>query len=413
MPTTWGTLLLFLLIVFIEPRPASCFQLEWRLGTKEVCQARECDSNNSTLAMLCSSDAGFHIPFGARSSSPQGDANTSCTYGDVVDNRYYNSTQLLTHLGENAVVAFLGDSVTRNLLHTFLKWLGPEYDGWYQHLQELSRGWEGDYRNKMDHTYLCSPPLGPNNLTVAFFWRNHVGMSVSRVPWVHEKMPGKFGKCVWWENGSGMQHCDSAHNDGRMERWQCTDTLDSVQLAGRPKRSFILVASAAAHTAMEEIHGKRNLSDPDDYLEKSRWRFEQAWHSMEDTKPFWQTVTQDGGRNIFFLPLMMKYGLPRTTNADHVGVNAMNHILGHHLKDKLRGRSNLTCEHGLEIIETDQLTMTPFAPGPSGDGVHYSDQTNTALIQVIVERIIMYNASNWRTDALSWNQTTNHLDNSC
>ena len=396
--------------------PALGFKFEWRLGTKDECNARHCDTNTSTLSQLCSADPGVHIPFGAR--DPQHDlfSNTSCTFAEVLDNAYYNSSTFIDNIGDNAVVSFVGDSIMRNLFHSFLTFLGPEYTAWSTAIHEKAKGWKGQYREKLDHTFLCSPPLGPRNITLAFFWRNYLGLSVSRVPWVLPSMPGKFGRCVWWENGDAMHHCDGASEDGKVERWQCEDSLDQIQLAGKPRRAFILISGAGIHTAVEEIH-HRNASDPADYLAHSAARFEQAWQSLEATKTHWRHVSQDGGRNIFIMPPLLLNGLPRTTNAQHESVRAMNHMLDHHFKSRLRGRCNLTCEDGLEIIEHDAVTTGPHAPGTVGDGIHYGYLTDMALMQIIVERIVKYNKSNWRAHAGSWNlqqhNQSSHMDNSC
>lgn len=60
--------------------------------------------------------------------------------------------------------------------------------------------------------------------TECTYW--YVGAQMmSRIPWV--KPSGKNWKCVYWENGQAMQHCDSSSTEGAAVRWQCGNALDS------------------------------------------------------------------------------------------------------------------------------------------------------------------------------------------
>lgn len=390
MSSAYLILFLFLTALAAGP-PVVGLAIEWHRGDKVACDALHCGSPNSTISQLCSSYYGVKLAFGARDQDHNFFSNVSCTYASL-DQEAYSSRNLIDSLGNGAVISFIGDSIVRNLFHAFLAYLGPEYVSWYAKLTEQSKEWRGAYRDKMDHTYLCSPPLGPRNVTLAFFWRNYLGYSVSKVPWNLPTMPGKDSRCQWWENGDAMHHCDSASADGKTERWQCADLLDTVQLPGKPQRSFVLISSGGVHTVVEEVMHK-NASNPEEYLAKSKARFDGAWMSMESTKPYWKHIGEQGGRNIFIAPSQLQFGLPRTTNANHQSVNAMNDMLEKHFKSRLRGRSNLTCEDGLEIMETDLVTLPANSPGTEGDGVHYPDLTNFALTQLITERLLRFNKS--------------------
>jgi hypothetical protein len=226
-------------------------------------------------------------------------------------------------------------------------------------------------------------------------------------------MPGKHGRCVWWENGDGMRHCDSSHADGSNHRWNCSDTIDSIQLPGKPRRNFIVIASGGQHTAVEEINKvKGSKTNRTHVLESSKSRFVDSLNLMQATKSHWDVISREGGRHIFIMPSQITYGLPGSVCGNHDSALMMEAMMDEHIREPLRRRTNLTCEHGLEILDTSFVFSGPLAPGSRGDGLHYTELTNTAILQLLAHRISNFNGSNWRQDTVGWNHT-HHQDNSC
>lgn len=393
------------ILIQITSFASSQFRIEWETANKSTCDTF-CQNNS-----VCSYDSGLKYSFGER--NPKLNVNAACTFLKDGYN-YYNGTELLNHLGDNAVLAVVGDSIMRSLFVSMLSFLGPEYEDWFKNLQLMSGNWSAPGRDKLDHTFMCSEPLSRRNITLAFLWRPMYGHTVSRVPWVLPSMPGKEGRCVWWENGNGVRHCDSSHESGSHERWRCGDILDTIQRPGKPKRSFIVLSSGGAHNAVEEAQKARSVaSNQTLYLAHSEKRFMDATIGMEHTKSHWDVITKQGGRNIFLLPTKIDFGYPRTVGWPHSSAVMMENMLEYHVRQALRRRSNLTCENGFEILETSTVFAGPSAPGTVGDGMHYEFITNMALIQLITHRLVRFNSSDWRSDDAGWNQTSSHLDKAC
>ena len=380
---------------------------EWGKGNKTECEAMGCANLTS-----CSSDHGVRLKFGGGEIA---DPDRACTFIPVSNWSHYNATDILSWVGERGVLAFTGDSIMRSLFMTFLHSAGHEYLAWYQQLERLSGNWtKSAGRTKLDHTFLCSGPVGPKNITVAFLWRAQFGETVSRVPWVSAStQPRAYEKCVWWENGDAMRHCDSSAGEGAQERWSCTDTLDSIQLSGQGRRKFVVVSSGGQHNVVDAVHeafSKRTAEEQGNktyYLAASRKRFSDAWSSMEQRKKNWAVVTREGGRHIFILPMRLSYGLPRTVCGHHGTARAMEDMLEVHIRQRMRDTNDsdvLTgAEDGLEVLDTSWLFDIPNAPGSVGDGMHQGHLMNMAVLSLLAHRLINFNASNWRLDPLTWN----------
>lgn len=219
-------------------------------------------------------------------------------------------------------------------------------------------------------------------------------------------MPGKLGKCVWWENGAGMRQCDGSTVHGSDARWRCSIDLDSVQMTNRPKRKFVVVATGGVHNVVDAVKGVAPHTNETVYLQHSYGHFQKIFESMEETKQHWDVVTKEGGRHLLISPFEVTYGLPRTTSGNHYTATMMNRMLDVHVRQRLRKRSNLTCPpDGLEVIDASSLFLQPKSPGSVGDGIHYEHITNVAVMQLIMHRLISYNSSNWRNDCASWNSS--------
>ena len=365
--------------------------IDWGIGNKTFC------NEHCVNTTLCSTYIGWKLHFGAR--SPVDDPSAQCKFLRG-NSRYYNSNDLTNYLGDGGVVVLTGDSIMRHLFIELLNFLGEQpYAAWWRQLHEESTRWRGQHRDKLEHTYLCSPPLGPRSLTLAFLWHPLWGEHLSHLPFLPPDDPTR---CQWSAEDS-VRGCDHSPPDGATERWPCRSLLDSIQLPGQPQRRFVLVASTGAHTAMNEIHetGSVNVTET---IALSANRYKAAWHKLESARPHWSAISKDGGRNIFLTPARLSYGAPRTTNANHVSADRMEAISEAHIRAPLRaGPSNLTCgQAGLEVVDTSPVFFHANSPGSAGDGVHQEQITNVALIQLLVHRLLNFNASSWRQDRAGW-----------
>ena len=386
------------LLLLLLSSGAGGWKIDWGVGNKTFCDEH---CVNSTV---CSTYIGWRLKFGAR--GPVDDPAVQCKFltGLQSNERFYNSSDLTDYLGDRGVMIVAGDSIMRHMFVELVAFLGNDpYAAWWRQLQHDSLQWRGLGRDKLEHTFLCSPPLGPRNLTLAFLWRPFFGDHLTSVPFTPPTDPTR---CKWSAN-DGVHSCDHAMPDGALERWPCRDTLDSVQLPGQPPRRFVVLASAGGHTAVEELHAAKDLN-LSATLASSAGRFKAGWDKLEAAKQHWASITRQGGRNIFLTTARLSYGAPRTVMSNHASADRMDAMLEVHIREPLRaGRSNLTCgDDGLEIIDTTPIFYAPNSPGSSGDGMHHEQITNTALIQQIVHRLVHYNASNWRQDGASWNATT-------
>jgi hypothetical protein len=334
---------LLLILLVLSRFVRSEFRMQWGVANKTVCDAIDC-GNSST----CSYDSGEKIGFGMRESSyPLDEACSFLANTSVI----YNASHILDKVGENGVLVFTGDSIMRSLFITFLHMAGGDLLGWYQRLEAMSLNWTGAVRDRIDHTFLCSQPLGTLNTTVAFLWRPMLGNTLNRVPWVAASMPGRRGRCVWWENGDAMRHCDSSHYDGAQHRWNFSDTLDTVQLPGRPERNFVVVSSGGQHTVVDAVHSVHGNNTH--HLSLAKHFFADPLTAMESTKPHF------------------------------------------------------------EVLDAASVFYGPGSPASVGDGMHYPDISNRAVLQLLAHRLVHYNASTWRADAASWNRTSALLDHAC
>ena len=149
------------------------FTIQWGQANQSACAAF------CPHSPVCSTDTGWRIPYGGR--GPVLNPQAACKFLMPSSWRYYDPSSLLDFLGHGAALVLVGDSIQRHLFAALLGYLGKEYAAWWAALQEQSAAWRGPHRDKLEHTFVCSPPLGPRNLTVAFLWRPFFGEHLSKV----------------------------------------------------------------------------------------------------------------------------------------------------------------------------------------------------------------------------------------
>jgi hypothetical protein len=400
----------FICVVLFVGHVVNGVSVRWERNGNATCVALNCSDDavyQPNRPVLCSYHKGDHIP---DISDPTGCVSASFPALD----RLFSPEDLIRQLGPNGVLAFVGDSIVRSLFVTTLEFLGPIYSHWFHDIVNKSHSWAGAERTKIDHTYLCSPSLGPQNITISFFWRPYLGEQVvSRVPWV--KQAGRFGKCVWWENGDAMRHCDGSNEAGATERWQGEDRLDEVQLPPlringstilRPKREFVVISSAGVHNTHDSFNGNATT-----YVAIAEPIMRKYMKEMEDRRELWR-IAPSGGRNIFFLPPRLQGGT-RYSPVDKM--NALDLSLEEFVRKPMRTKSNITCDGDFEVIDIVDVTDTTgsqLEPGTVGDGIHYPHIVNYVLIQLIAERLILFNSSNWRQSS-SWDKSKSYMNNDC
>jgi len=382
-----------LLALLCQVWVARGWSIEWGVANKTECD-RICVNNT-----VCSQYIGWKLKFGQR--SPDDDPAVQCKFLTGND-YYYTATNLTKYLGDGGVLVLTGDSLVRHVFVELLNWLGDPYSTWWHHLHEVSTQWRGQPRDKLEHTYVCSPPLGPRNLTMAFLWHPFFGDHLTSVPFLPLGDPERCS----YRSDKGMQHCDHALPDGALQRWACADALDSVQLPGKPRRKFIVLASAGGHTAVEELMAARDLN-MSATLQSAAGRFRAGWDKLEAGRQHWSSISRGGGRNIFLTPARLSYGAPRTVMSNHNSADRMEKMLEVFIRSRLRAPSNLTCgDDGIETVDTAPIFYHENAPGSSGDGMHQEQISNIAMIQLLIHRLVGFTASTWRHDTASWNSSS-------
>ena len=273
----------------------------WQRYGLDKCSTLQCDSiYQQNRSYLCTADSGVYYSH----SSLQAEEKP-CITATMTSGRIFHPHEIINKVGFGGVLAFVGDSIVRSLFVTTMEFLGPEYSAWYHEIVNMSATWEGAPREKIDHTYLSSPLLGPNKITIAFFWRVQLGAGLMN------KLPFNRGwqNCVWWENGNAMRHCDGSRADGAKERWQGNDLLDSVQLPGKAKREFIVIASGGVHST----HKCKNIVEEEAYINDNA-DFRMFMDPWIKTKNQWSISDEahGSGRSIFFFAIVnQRVLLPR------------------------------------------------------------------------------------------------------
>lgn len=357
----------------------------WHRDTKEICKELNCDTINNPF---CTYNIGYRLY-----DEPPIDSRFECVYAEI-SGYIYKPEDIINKLGPYAVINFVGDSIVRSLFESTIHYLGVGYNEWYHNLINESSSWEGAYHQKIDHTYLCSPFLGKNNITISFLWRPMLENIITGLPWLRQN--GKTGRCEWWENGDNMRHCDGSTSEGSGVRWQCENRTTSLLyfdpiLNKQIKRQFIIVSMTGVHTAVKEM-SKRDGSDSNVYLEQVRDPFEYILKLIEKNKINWN-IRNEGGRNIFLLPLQIQPGHPGSTGGNKNKAIAMNNILDYYIREPFRlNKTALTQNDGFEIIDTRNITgnginSKTLEPGSIGDGIHYPHIVNNVLIQFIFKKI--------------------------
>lgn len=133
----------------------------WHPAHQHECEFTGCDT---AANRLCSYSFGFK--YDSRFE------NASCVFANITGFKPYLAPDVVNSLLNNSVLAFVGDSIIRSLFVSMMIFLGHDFYKWYNDLLHLSLLWK---ESKLDHVYLCSPPLGPTNLTIAFLWRPNFG----------------------------------------------------------------------------------------------------------------------------------------------------------------------------------------------------------------------------------------------
>ena len=147
-------------------------------------------------------------------------------------------------------------------------------------------------------------------------------------------------------------------------------------------------------------------------------RFDAAWRRLAASKIDCAHITASGGRNIFLTPARMTYGAPRTVCANHASADRMEALLETHIRTPLRCHCNQSdagaaigtdyskteCAHGMEVIDTAAVFDGPLAPGSAGDGMHLEGISNAALIQMLVHRLVGFDARDWWGDQAGWRE---------
>ena len=171
---------------------------------------KECSECGQLSNFLCDTEIGSAIP----------EANISSINAADVCIRFHSSEKPITpeevykKLGPNAVINFVGDSNTRNLFVEAVGFFGHPH--WMHNLHEEGKKWKNkDTRHTIDHTYLCTGPLPPYNLTLSFLWSrfiHHPKFYLNR-PWSRCSQACRFGG-----EKSGIQKCDDSDPEGANSR---------------------------------------------------------------------------------------------------------------------------------------------------------------------------------------------------
>lgn len=215
-------------------------QFHWKFHALSAPECAECGKETNPL---CAFDFGV-IPEVNRSSI----ATDVCIRFHTVL-KPVSMQDVLKKLGNNAVINFVGDSNTRMLFIHALAYFGQP--DWFTKLHDLGKIWSNkDTRRTIDHTYLCSGPLGPSNITLSFLWTPFFYESafLDKRPWSR-----CADACKSDGSALGIAKCDGSAEEGITERWRCGASLDNP--SQDDKRAFVVVSQGGVHDALHKFHG--------------------------------------------------------------------------------------------------------------------------------------------------------------
>lgn len=160
---------------------------KWSWAQRNSSHCADCHLSN-----LCSTEVGAflkseHIPSDL-------DGTNACVRFHSTQ-PILQSDDVLDVLGDNAVIAFVGDSNTRNLFLSALQFFG--LTNWFSDLDIAATNWTttAPRRHAIDHTYLCPKSFGPRNLTIAFLWMPFVHKSSFYTRRLWSRCTGRTGQC--------------------------------------------------------------------------------------------------------------------------------------------------------------------------------------------------------------------------
>ena len=196
---------------------------------------KECFECGQLSNYLCDTEIGSAIPKANLSSINTSDIcmKFHTRKRPITPEEVYNS------LGPNAVINFVGDSNTRMLFIEAVGFFGHPH--WMHNLHELGKKWSNkNTRHTIDHTYLCTGPLPPHNITLSFLWSRfaHDKRFFTKRPW------SRCSEACRSTVKGGIVTCDESDPEGINARWPCGSTLDHTQLENQTysSRSFLTIS---------------------------------------------------------------------------------------------------------------------------------------------------------------------------
>eukprot|EP01041_Mallomonas_annulata_P004432 gene4432-8833_t len=309
---------------------------EWKLFPSSSTVCLECDTNKLCSSYIGDIPASYSFKF-----------DNSCIIFDPKA-PLITKEQILTKLGSNAVLSFVGDSNARNLYRAVLDFFG--HDNWFTNLKTKAATWANkDIRRTVEQVYLCPLPFEQSsNITISFTWNKFLiaQQYLTNRPWTN-----CFGRC---NSSNNINTCDGSPIEGLNDRWQCGSNLDS---------------------------NDTNMSSP-------KQRRQQPVASAKE-KYCWKN-SHNGGIDILISPLHLR--MASCTRKFCYG-HESNYKLYDNALSMIRNHS-LSSGVAHELFEgwIDAFELTDGdgrgAPWSMGDGVHYPPVVYRALAELLFRKIL-------------------------
>lgn len=286
-------------------------------------------------------------------------------------------------------------------------------DDWWKSLSHLvANVWKNkNIKATLNHTWLCTGPRGPANITLTFIWNKFhtLAQHYIRRPW--SRCGGNIH--LHCNSSFGIPNCDGSDAEGKDSRWPCGDLLDQVQLPGS-KRKFNVITHGGIWDVMHIFKGQDlDVDDHGDFgwinsaapklysmlLKDYNETITAATTSGKSSKCW--TTNGLGGKEILMAPFMVQ-GPPCPTCGKDItkvgGINCKKNNSG--FNRVLRTLREHQLKSGVvgtifdDYIDAFDLTNAEYgAPFPISDGIHFPNVLYRAVVHIIMHKLIVLHST--------------------